>query len=766
MSGLLALPRKLWKSARLRILAMASIMGIVCGFFMVGVPLEDAFYAGRSLLQLQPASGQIAVVMLDDRTLRELDEADVPRDLDAQLIDKVLEAGARHIYFDRSYKFAGAEGEDAVLVDALRRWPGQVSMGSIPNASEAVGTRSSNVPHPKFQPYVGVVSLFGKRHPFALGISFPFYADTPMGRVPSLSAALAGLNTLPDGDFLPRYAIDYRTIPSYSYIDILRGKFSRTAFEGKDIVVAPAASNFNDLHQMPGRGYVQGAYFHVIAAETLRQGVPLRAGWLPLLVAAMAIVATGIGRGQTIDRYRISGLAAVLLIVPFILDRMNIQFEVFPAAAAAAFAIFRARVLDRVEAAVEVNAISGLPSLQMLRNNERTKPGILVALKIRNYSGIIGSFADHVESQLAHEIVRRIRISDRDVSVYHEAGMFMWFSTITNPLDLCENIEGLHRIVQNGIQVGGIDIDMGFNCGIDAEADRPVASRLASAMQSAEEAVRNDELVCVYESGKHEAKWEISLLTSLDRAIDNGEVWVAYQPKLDLSSGRISGAEALVRWTHPERGPISPEKFIGIAEEYHRIERITRFVINDAVRSAVALARLDHDLTISVNISAQLLRNPGLPGMISEILAAHRLAPEKLILEITETDRLDRSSRTFQMLRQLVDMGMKLSIDDFGTGNATIDYLRYLPAQEVKIDKTFVSVMETSREDYLLVQSIIEMAHSLKREVVAEGVETRGVFEQLRAMGCDTIQGYLISPAVPFRDLVNLIGVNGERRLG
>ena len=223
---------------------------------------------------------------------------------------------------------------------------------------------------------------------------------------------------------------------------------------------------------------------------------------------------------------------------------------------------------------------------------------------------------------------------------------------------------------------------------------------------------------------------------------------------------------ALVRWTHPERGPISPEKFIRIAEEFHRIERITRFVVNEAVKSAVELDRLGHDLTISVNISAQLLRNPGLPGMIGDILAEHGLPSERLILEITETDRLDRSSRTFQMLQRLVKSGLRLSIDDFGTGNATIEYLRYLPASEVKIDKVFVQSMESSKDDLLLVQSIIEMAHSLDRTVVAEGVETAAALQMLNDMQCDVIQGYYLSRPVPFRDLVEQIAEPKVLKIG
>jgi diguanylate cyclase len=152
--------------------------------------------------------------------------------------------------------------------------------------------------------------------------------------------------------------------------------------------------------------------------------------------------------------------------------------------------------------------------------------------------------------------------------------------------------------------------------------------------------------------------------------------------------------------------------------------------------------------------------------MIGDILAEHGLPSERLILEITETDRLDRSSRTFQMLQRLVKSGLRLSIDDFGTGNATIEYLRYLPASEVKIDKVFVQSMESSKDDLLLVQSIIEMAHSLDRTVVAEGVETAAALQMLNDMQCDVIQGYYLSRPVPFRDLVEQIAEPKVLKIG
>jgi EAL domain-containing protein (putative c-di-GMP-specific phosphodiesterase class I) len=759
--------RNFWKNARVRIVFWAAFTGLAMGVIGAGVPLEDYLRNVRWMTRTEPSKGNIVVLLQDARTLTELGVADVTHGNDADTIRNLFAAGAHRVFFDRSYSTPGSKEDDARFVAALKENHGKVVLGAAMDSNVQMGNYAARVPLPAYREHAGVASLLILHRPLNQNYQLPFSSNSPVGRIPSLASAISGIEGKPTDVFFPDFSIAVSSYPTLSYIDVMRGNFAASSVRGKDVLIAPSAVWFNDIHAIPGQSMTApGAYIHAVGADTLEDGMPKEYGWLPPLLLVFIVIVTGLGRGRVLDLYRFSGLLVAVVGVPFLLDYVGIQVEVVPALAVALVAVIRMRNLDRVEVAGETNTGSGLPSVQALRNSADMSTRILVALKIRNYGGIIGSFAEHVEAQLAMEIVRRIRISDESVLIYHEGGMFVWLSSIRNTFDLFENLEGLHRIVQNGIQVGGIDIDLSFNCGIDSDFDRALSSRVASATQAAEEAVRNDELVYQNDARKHEAQWEISLLTSLDRAIDNGEVWVAYQPKLELRSNRISGAEALVRWTHPERGPIPPDKFIRIAEEFHRIERITRFVINDAVRVAVDLERHGYQLTMSVNISAQLLRNPGLPGMISEILATHGLSPNRLILEITETDRLDRSSKTFQMLQRLVQSGLRLSIDDFGTGNATIDYLRYLPASEVKIDKSFVSSMESNKEDLLLVQSIIEMAHSLDRVVVAEGVETAKVLEMLTGLKCDLVQGYHVSRPVPFRDFLDFVSGRRARLIG
>lgn len=765
MTALFDRLRVAWRNRRTRIVASALMLGAICGVLDVTLPLEDLFISARAKLRNEKADGSIVVVKLDDRTLEALGDNDVNPGLDARLIDNLMRAGAKDVFIDRAYPFSyrSRGGED--LVKVLKKYPGRVHFG----AAGKPGTNRSEtldvVPAKEFREHAGLFSMTVAHHPMNLSYSFPLSSPTIAGPVPSLSALLTGYPSGEGASFRGDFGIDYRTIPTVSYIEVLQGRLAPREVSGRRFVVGWTSST-TEIKPLPLGDFVPGVYFHVIAAQTLKNGMPLNIGWLPAFLAVAVMVVTGVGRGRSFKPLRLAGHGAVLILLPIILDRFQVEIDVLPAAVMAIYATFRARALDKIKDVSETNAASGLPSLQALRAPDERSSGLLVALKIRNYAGIIRSFADSVEAELAGEVQRRIRISEPDVAIYHEGGMFVWVSNLTDIVELFENLEGLHRIVQNGIVIEGTEVDVSFNCGVDSEHEQALPQRLANAMQSAEEAVRSDELVCHHDGEKGEVQWEISLLASLDRAIDNGEVWVAFQPKLDLKTNAIVGAEALARWSHPERGPISPEKFIGIAEEYHRIERITRFVLDKAIRAAASLVRAGHDFSISVNISAQLLRNPRLPRMISEALAAHDLAPQHLILEITETDRLDRSAKTVEMLTELVEAGLRISIDDFGTGNATIDYLRYLPASEVKIDKLFIRDIDTNPDDHLLVQSIIEMAHSLGRRVVAEGVETAESMALLRKLNCDQVQGYYVGRPVPFRDFSERLAGQGARYIG
>ncbi|HEX4847581.1 MAG TPA: EAL domain-containing protein, partial [Novosphingobium sp.] len=258
--------------------------------------------------------------------------------------------------------------------------------------------------------------------------------------------------------------------------------------------------------------------------------------------------------------------------------------------------------------------------------------------------------------------------------------------------------------------------------------------------------------------------WELSLMSELDAAIDAGDIWVAYQPQFSLKTSGITGVEALVRWQHPERGAISPEAFIAPAEAHNRMLRLTLNILRQATIACRPIIDANPGFRLSVNLSASLLEHPQLADKIGAILFMTGFPASSLTLEVTESAPFSEHAAVTANLNELAGIGIELSIDDYGTGNATLEYLRTVPCQEIKIDRRFVSGLTTNASDRLLVESTIELAHGLGRRVIAEGIEDQATLERLRAAGCDIAQGYFLAKPMRIEALVKLVADHGNTR--
>jgi diguanylate cyclase (GGDEF)-like protein len=234
----------------------------------------------------------------------------------------------------------------------------------------------------------------------------------------------------------------------------------------------------------------------------------------------------------------------------------------------------------------------------------------------------------------------------------------------------------------------------------------------------------------------------LALLGELRTAIDAGQLAVAYQPKVDVGTGRIVGAEALVRWNHPRRGFVPPDEFVPVAEHTGLLRPLTLFVLDQALGQCARWRQEGLDLDVAVNLSVRNLLDVEMPDDIRRLLVTHDLPPTALELEITESALLADPIRTNGVLQELHRLGVGISIDDFGTGYSSLSYLRRMPVDELKIDRSFVTDMAHDENAALIVRSTIDLGRNLGMRVVAEGVESREVWEQLAALGCHVAQGY------------------------
>ncbi|MFG1809758.1 putative bifunctional diguanylate cyclase/phosphodiesterase [Streptomyces sp. NPDC049040] len=254
----------------------------------------------------------------------------------------------------------------------------------------------------------------------------------------------------------------------------------------------------------------------------------------------------------------------------------------------------------------------------------------------------------------------------------------------------------------------------------------------------------------------------LGLLGDLRRALDAGEVELHYQPKVRFD-GRVAGLEALVRWEHPERGRVSPDEFITMAETSGLMPRLTEYVLDTALAQVALWRRAGLDVPVAVNVSPRDVHSPGFAGTVAARLARHQVPPGSLQLEITEHVLLEDPQRAADTLNGLTGHGVKMSLDDFGTGYSSLVHLRRLPVSELKIDRSFVARLVVDTEDAEIVRCTIDLAHSLGLMVVAEGVEDDETWERLRDLHCDAVQGWLVAAAMPPDEATKWLLARGER---
>ncbi|HLZ25967.1 MAG TPA: EAL domain-containing protein [Chloroflexota bacterium] len=258
----------------------------------------------------------------------------------------------------------------------------------------------------------------------------------------------------------------------------------------------------------------------------------------------------------------------------------------------------------------------------------------------------------------------------------------------------------------------------------------------------------------------------LSMIGELRRAIEEGELVLHYQPKVELKTGQLAGVEALVRWAHPMRGLIGPDQFVPIAEQAGLIEPLSRWVLRAALAQAAAWQRIGLDVPVAVNLSMRNLHDEHLPEKIAEQLRAARIPSNLLVLEITESTLMVDLPRTMSILERLRAMGIRIAIDDFGTGHSSLAYLKRLPVDEVKIDRSFVKEIATDATDRIIVRSTVDLAHSLGLRVVAEGVEDALTMTLLAELGCDLVQGFHLGRPLRGHDLTHWLCEQQAQREG
>jgi len=315
--------------------------------------------------------------------------------------------------------------------------------------------------------------------------------------------------------------------------------------------------------------------------------------------------------------------------------------------------------------------------------------------------------------------------------------------------------ERIRRVLEEPFVVDGLTLQLEASIGMAIyPRDGADAEQLLKRADIALYASKDSHIPVVYatEHDQHSAEG-FGLVAQIRNAIENGELLVHFQPEVDLATGQTRRVEALVRWNHPERGLLWPDSFIPLACQSALVRPITRFVLDASLRQCREWHEAGIEVGVAINLAARDLSDSRLEEEVSEALRRWRIEPEMLELEIPESAVMTERERVHRMLARLSERGVRIAVDDFGSGYASLSHLKQLPVDVLKIDQSFIQNLGKNEEDDAIVRSTIDLAHSLGIVVVAEGVESEDVLARLTALGCDLAQGYCLAHPVPAEDV-------------
>jgi len=415
------------------------------------------------------------------------------------------------------------------------------------------------------------------------------------------------------------------------------------------------------------------------------------------------------------------------------------------------------------------DTLTGLPNRALLTDRiqqalgDGDRHGLHVGLLIIDldrFKEINDTLGHHYGDQLLVQVGRTLRQVLRGVDSVARLGGDEFAVLLPQVSDLdgaCAVAWKVHDALEHSFVVESVELDVEASIGV-AVSEADGTDSPTSLLQRADVAMyvakgRSLGVAGYDRSEDINTPERLALLGDLRRALSNDELYLVYQPKVSLADGSLRSVEALLRWKHPERGPVPPDAFIPLAENTGLIGAITHHVLDLALAQARVWSDAGRTLRVAVNVSARNLHDDEFDRSVRALLTRHGVDPTQLLLEVTESALMADPVRAREVLQRLAEQGISISIDDFGAGYTSIKQLRSLPISELKVDRSFVQAMEEDPGEEMIVRSVIELGRNLGLTTVAEGVETPEALVKLAAFGCDTAQGYVLARPMPAADL-------------
>ena len=733
---------------RARHVVIAGAVAFVLVFLDFLAPLDRMIWLIESRLGTHEVSGEFVFVEADkniaDPTYpeRRLELADSlialnESAVDRILIDMVFDEASTLEADERLASAIAALGDKAILTKRLQRGLGEPEE----TIDEIAGATAVAVD----QTWVDFTNLVWDTR---------FAVEIDGQEFPTVPTVLANRDTVHQDWFVIDYNYDPSSIDTIPISRIRQSDtrlFDRLA--DKTIIIGHSEKVPLNAIDIPGYREVPTSIVRILAAETLLRGgnQAISSYMVTLACALLLLIATFPNFARAHRRAIYLGTVASLAAYLIYCSQTGAPPQLAHALGFLATYCLLRFLSNRKAKQLIFDAGLGLPTfvalerdLNKIANVQRTS---VVVAKLHRFDEITSALSDEAIFEYVQQIASRFRIAEQDLQVYTKGGKYLAWLTETSDRDMLEShLRGLRAVFAHPLVVKEIPVDVGITFAVDMTAEDNAARKIASANSTLEKTTEAHEPVLFAElASEGDRWWSISLQAKIDEALEQGHIYVVFQPKLNVRLGTVVGAEALVRWKDPERGNIAPNYFIEQCENAGRMDHLTRHVLRESLLAAQDFARTNAQFTVSVNISATMLRDYRVAEMVEEIVEKTGFNPRNLVLEITETSRIaDYDSAYDVMTRQRLH-GIKLSIDDFGVGSASMETLLRLPFDELKIDRAFIARMHNDQKARAISQMMIAFGKQTRITVVAEGVEDEEIMKLLRDLGCEIVQGYHIS---------------------
>ncbi|HBR83649.1 MAG: hypothetical protein CMN68_02495 [Sphingomonadaceae bacterium] len=756
---------------RLRHVLWAALISLALFIVLLLEPIDQFLWLFQSRITDRAPTGDI-IFVASNEALNDPKNPNKRYDVAAAL-DELDRRGVGKVYLDVA--FARSENEQAdrrlaraiadlgpriTLVDRIVEGTGETKNHLSTSASIAGSTSK-------------VVSDETDRNWFGFAWDLAYAYEVDGKRMRSFGAAIAGVDGEPNGRFSVDYGFGLYRIPVVALTDLAAtSPDEQTGAEvtGKTVVVGHTGAVPGARQPIPRNIAAATSYVDIYAGESLKAGYTGNISG-PIILAifiGLLLLSLLVCRNRKQRRAAYFAITATLPVLLYAASKIGVRIELsYALAFLAIYAAFRSRT--RWKRRVEmVNQETGLPKLRALEARlirESVPDGHIVIAKIQNYERVIKTLRADDKGSYVLKLVDRLRAADSKLVVYSEGHHLGWHVANDDTDAVVEHLEGLRAIFAAPIQVGGFSVDVGITFGIACVEGDPSA-RLAAAVAAAEETAEAHNPIAIAETGSQtDLLWDISLRARIDDAMEAGEIYCVYQPKIDLQSNAVVGVEALVRWHDPARGFISPMHFIQQCEKAGRMEHLTRYVLQSACSAGQLLQFRGHMISMSVNISATLLSDMRVVGLVRNVLQATRFDPCFLTLEITETARISDHDVAASILNELRSIGVRISMDDFGVGAANYEAFYELPFDEIKIDRMFVANIAKDPKARAIVASIASMGRGARITVVAEGLENPQDIPLLQEAGCQQVQGFAFSRPLSLSNLLEYQELAPEQSL-